>query len=709
MVNQPHQRSGVPSGAPRHATFHDAGSSDELFRLFVEAVADYAIYLIDTDGRITSWNTGAERMTGYTSDEVLGEPFTMLYTEQDRMSGHAGDVRLASERFGRHEEDGWRMRKDGTRFWAHVVLTAVRDEGRLIGFAKVMHDLTVRKRLDEQREQLLQREQRARAQVTTILESITEGFLAVDHDWRFTYMNRSGRELIRALRPGGSGELIGQNIWDAMPELRGTDFEALHRRAMTERRPLSLESYFAPWNRWFEVRDYPSPDGLSVYFADITERKRAEQEREALLEREQRARAVAERRARDERSLARAIAAVGTAASSGEAVRQIAESAMDATGANGAFAARIFVDRGAVEVVARAGDVPTQFSVSAYANSYTRRAIETRAPSVVPRLADFRDGTWPSELPPQYHDWSMLVVPLIGANEPIGALFLLREGGRAGFSPEESARAETVGELAAFVFRRLELLEESQRRRAEVERIAESRSRLMRGFSHDLKNPLGAADGYAALLEEGVVGKLEPEQCESIRRMRRAIRSSLQLIDDLLELARAEAGEIELKPVPMDAAALAREVAEEFRAQLSAAGLGLEYRASAPAPIESDPARVRQILSNLISNAAKYTKAGSVTVSVSLVIDSGPARPGEWVAVSVSDTGVGVPPDKRDSIFEEFTRLEPGAQQGAGVGLAISRRIARLLGGDITVDAHEPHGSTFRLWLPRAVKSRNVA
>ena len=241
---------------------------------------------------------------------------------------------------------------------------------------------------------------------------------------------------------------------------------------------------------------------------------------------------------------------------------------------------------------------------------------------------------------------------------------------------------------------------EADRRREELERVTQSRARLMRGFSHDVKNPLGAADGYAALLEEEIGGQLSQEQRRSVERIRGSIQVSLRLINELLELAQAEAGQIELAVAPLDAATLARDVVEDFRGQYAAADLALEVDASSPLPIESDSTRVRQVLSNLVSNAVKYTRAGHVTVKASRRTDDGAPRQGEWVAISVKDTGPGIPADKQQTIFQEFTRLDPNAPHGAGVGLAISRRIACLLGGDVTVESEVGRGSTFTLWLP---------
>jgi PAS domain S-box-containing protein len=249
---------------------------------------------------------------------------------------------------------------------------------------------------------------------------------------------------------------------------------------------------------------------------------------------------------------------------------------------------------------------------------------------------------------------------------------------------------------------------EADRRRAELERVTESRARLIRGFSHDVRNPLGVADAQAWLLEDGrAFGELPEKQRDSVQRIRRSIGMSVRLIDDLLELARAEAGQIELKCVETDVGQLAREVAEDFRAQAMAAGLALDIRATEGVLAETDQMRARQILGNLLSNAVKYAPQGRITVDAA-IRRAGAPGPGVWIAVSVADTGPGIPEDKREQIFQEFTRLDPEAQHGSGVGLAISRRIARRLGGDLTVQSEVGRGSTFTLWLPSAARTSDV-
>jgi signal transduction histidine kinase len=247
------------------------------------------------------------------------------------------------------------------------------------------------------------------------------------------------------------------------------------------------------------------------------------------------------------------------------------------------------------------------------------------------------------------------------------------------------------------------LLQREREARAELERVTESRERLMRGFSHDLKNPLGAADGHAQVLEAGYAGEITEAQRESVLQIRSSIRSALGLIEDLLQLAKTEAGHIEVQRKPMDIRETVRDVADAFRPQCEAKGLAMDVQLPEDfPPIESDAARVRQVVGNLISNAIKYTPAGRVGIRMSLRNHPASPRPTRCVAVDVSDTGPGIPETKRHLLFQEFVRLDPQAAAGAGIGLTISRRLARALGGDITVESEVGRGTTFTLWLPPA-------
>ena len=434
---------------------------------------------------------------------------------------------------------------------------------------------------------------------------------------------------------------------------------------------------------------------------EIAERVRAEEERVHLLERERHARGEAERRAVEEEALRHAAEAVSASFTVEETSRRIAESALTATRADAAFVERIDAARNEVEVIATAGELtPTLGSRGAYPGSYTELVLERMEPELIPEI-NSADRSLPSYLAEQCGNCSALVVPLLDAGEPIGALILLRRLERWSFREDEIARARTFGDLAALAFRKIHLLEDAERRRSEIEQITESRARLVRGFSHDLKNPLGAADGHAALLEDGILGDLSPRQKDSVTRIRASIRAALHLIDDLLELARAEAGQVEVQNAAIDVREVVQNVAGEYRAQAEAAGLSMEAEWPEEFPIvSSDPSRVRQILGNLISNAVKYNRQdGQVTVRVALRERDGIPEE-QWIAVDVADTGPGIPADKQHLLFQEFSRLEPGTKRGVGLGLAISQKLAGALGGQITLQSETGEGSTFTLWLP---------
>lgn len=242
----------------------------------------------------------------------------------------------------------------------------------------------------------------------------------------------------------------------------------------------------------------------------------------------------------------------------------------------------------------------------------------------------------------------------------------------------------------------------AERRRVELERVTESRARLIRGFTHDVKNPLGTADGFLALLEDGASGTLEERQQTWVGKSRRSIRQALELIQHLLELARAEAGQLELRMQETDLGALVDDVCDEFRASAEGKGLSMEVAVPSSLPrIETDPARVRQVFGNLMSNAVKYTPPGGhITVRADVRADGADGK--RRLAVAVSDTGSGISHDRLPMIFAEFTRFQPGTAEGAGIGLAIGQKIAHALGGEITVESVVGRGSTFALHLPLA-------
>lgn len=157
----------------------DLVASERRFRLLVQAVEDYAIFMLDPTGHILTWNEGAKRAKGYTEAEILGQHFSIFYTEPDRESRFPDHELEVATRVGHYEDEGWRVRKDGSRFWANVVITALRNEdGSLEGFAKVTRDLTERKRATEQMAEMraeIERHELSRRRATELNDNIVQG------------------------------------------------------------------------------------------------------------------------------------------------------------------------------------------------------------------------------------------------------------------------------------------------------------------------------------------------------------------------------------------------------------------------------------------------------------------------------------------------------------------------------------------------------
>jgi len=243
----------------------------------------------------------------------------------------------------------------------------------------------------------------------------------------------------------------------------------------------------------------------------------------------------------------------------------------------------------------------------------------------------------------------------------------------------------------------------ADRRRAELQQAIEARARIMRGVSHDLKNPLHAILGHTELLELEMKGPLTDEQKATLTRIRKSVDALLSLIQDILDLSRAEGGQLRITPGETRLLPIIRESIDEHSASADAAGhrLVVELPSDLP-PITTDPQRVQQILGNLLSNAIKYTpEGGQISVRAEIRSRNGANGGQRWAAIEVIDTGPGIPSDQSERVFDEFSRLKiHDDKPGAGLGLAIARRVSRLLGGDLTVTSANGHGSVFTLWLP---------
>ena len=252
--------------------------SEQRFRLLVSNIKDYAIFMIDKDGYIISWNEGAQYIKGYSSKEIIGKHISVFYTAEELAKNEpALNLKMAEEN-GSVECEGWRVRKDGSRFRANVVFTAIYDEGqRLQGFAKVTRDITERKEMEEQlrkfNDKLEKQVSMKTAELTGIFERITDAFIALDKNFCYTYLNKKAGELIHH-KPES---LIGKNVWDVFPDAVGSATYEAFNKAMAEQQHIINIDHYEPLELWQENHIYPSPDGLSIFIRDISEKKKSDE------------------------------------------------------------------------------------------------------------------------------------------------------------------------------------------------------------------------------------------------------------------------------------------------------------------------------------------------------------------------------------------------------------------------------------------------
>jgi len=245
----------------------------------------------------------------------------------------------------------------------------------------------------------------------------------------------------------------------------------------------------------------------------------------------------------------------------------------------------------------------------------------------------------------------------------------------------------------------LERTEELERAREAAEHANRAKSEFLATMSHELRTPLNAIAGYVQLMEVGVYGPLTDPQRETLERVHRSQRHLLRLINDVLNLAKIEAGRLDYRLVSVKLSELAEAVLPMIEPQLSARSLTWSLDVPADLIARADREKAEQILLNLLSNASKFTPAGGH------VRVEGARDPKEQsrVLLRVIDTGIGIPREKLAEVFEPFVQVETsrtGRSEGTGLGLAISRDLARGMGGDLTVDSEEGRGSTFTLALP---------
>ena len=685
---------------------HEIG---DLHRLLVESVEDYAIFALDVNGNILSWNAGAQRIKGYTADEAVGRHFSMFYPPE-RVAEKFPDFELKeAARTGRFEDEGWRIRKDGSRFWANVVITALHNaEGKLVGYAKVTRDLSERRKAEEA---LRISEERFRLLVQGVKDYAIFGLDPTGHvsTWN------EGAQRIKGYT---ADEIIGkhfsvfyppEDIASGKPE---RELEIATRTGRYEEEGFRVRKDGKRIWASVLITALRNSDGALIGFAkvtrDLTERRAAEEKaledarRVAAEETGRRLAEAAKRRTEELQVLTAALAGTHTVA---EVANIVFTVGMPAIGATAGALGMIEESGRAIRIVADAGynQLPERLKRVGLDENYPTSDAASTGKSIVCRSRAERDQRYPglAEFLAPYD--SMIAVPLAARGRTVGAFVSHRVAAHE-LTDAEIEFTEAFAQHVAHALERADLYEAEKKARARADEANLAKSEFLAAMSHELRTPLNAIAGFAELLRLGVRGPVNAKQVEDLDRIKRSQQHLLGIINDILNFAHIEAGQttyeygdVGLREVMISTG--------EMMAPL-AAGKGLRFTVDGCAPdltAWADKSKVEQILVNLLSNAVKFTGKGSVTMSC-----DGKSLPS--VEITVQDTGPGIPAGQVERIFEPFVQVGrslTSSREGTGLGLAICRDLARAMGGDVSVESSEGKGSTFTLRLPaHAVASK---
>jgi signal transduction histidine kinase len=298
---------------------------------------------------------------------------------------------------------------------------------------------------------------------------------------------------------------------------------------------------------------------------------------------------------------------------------------------------------------------------------------------------------------------ALLVVPLLAADRIVGALVVRRKA--PGEFPRSTVELlQTFAAQSVLAIQNARLFSEIEEKSRQLAEASEHKSQFLASMSHELRTPLNAIIGLTEMMVASAAKFGTEKAAEPLRRVNAAGTHLLGLINEVLDLSKIEAGKLELNPEPVNLARLIDEVigtagqlAEKNKNRLVVEG------ADGLSPLTADPMRLKQILLNLLSNACKFTKEGEVALRVRKMADGG-----DWIELAVADTGIGMTAEQQAKLFQDFTQADSLTARrygGTGLGLALSRKLARMMGGDVTVASEPGKGSVFTLRLPGGISS----
>ena len=655
----------------------------QQFRSLVHAVEEYAIFMLDPDGYVVTWNRGAEMIKGYEREDILGEHVSVFYTAEDVSDGVPERNLTTAASAGFIEEEGWRVRNDGSRFWANVTMTAIYDdEGTHEGYAKVTRDMTEQREHEALRRRERQLE-RHRAYTNDILNAIDDVFYVLDEDGSLRRWNDSLSDVT-----GYSDDEI-----EAMHTLEFFDeddqpmiADSITRGVETgsvevEAEVLTKNGVSVPYA--FVASTLDDPDGNTVLAGigrDVTERKR----RVAELE----------RRADQQR----VVADLGQFALETddlddfmhEAVRQVAE-VLD-----NEYCKVLDLDSDTEELLLRNGvgwedGIVGEATVSAVeSDSQAAYTLANDHPIVVEDLETEARFSGPSLL--TSHDVRSGVSTIIGPFDDPWGILGTHDTDRRTFTDEDVTFVQSVANVLAEAIERRQYQRELEQLIADLEESNERLEQFAYAASHDLQEPLRMVSSYLQLIERRYRDELDEDGREFLGFAVDGADRMRAMIDGLLRYSRVEtAGK---PPSRVDLNEVIETVCNDLSVQIDERDA--EITVGELPHVRGDEHQLQQVFQNLLRNAIEYS--GEEPPRVHVTADR---HESEWT-VSVEDEGIGIDPDEHERIFEVFQRLPSRKDRtGSGIGLALCERIVERHGGEIWVDSKPGEGATFSFTLPR--------
>ncbi len=521
--------------------------------------------------------------------------------------------------------------------------------------------------------------------------------------------------------------LMGRNFWDAiLPPDQRTRAESLWKNLQEERitefevpvRTVDGTRRTFVWNSTNRYSAAGSLESVIVFGLDITARKREEQTARRLAA-ERAGRTEAEAAEKKAELLAEASRILSSSLDHEVTLANVAALVVPALGDwcavdiidEGGTVRRVAVQHPDPLKVQWAEDVRRRYPTDAGAAMGIPNVLRTGKTEFYPELAEMLAAAAQDaahlDLLRSLGLRSAIIVPLSIRDKTVGAITLVvAESGRS-YDESDVRTAEDLANRAAVAIENARLYQsasaartEAERARVDAENANRAKSEFLASMSHELRTPLNAIAGYVQLLEEGIQGPINDNQREYLRRVRRSQEHLLGLINGVLNFAKLEAGHVQFDITQVKLGKLLSEVDDLIAPQIRDKGIEYENRAcDVQLSAQADRDKTRQIVLNLLSNAVKFTPKGG-----KIVVECGGR--GSQVSLKVRDSGIGIPSDKLDAIFDPFVQIgKQASRQGTGLGLAISRDLARAMQGDLAAASVMGEGSEFTLTLPLATKA----